>query len=144
MIHFFVLLPKASKLGMNFKIMKFAWQLPCEQRFFPCMAFSVYEVIRVACLSRSWFLTGSKQTNYARDNPREWLRKRQKPCKGKTPARRVSVSRSNCLSFRKIFASRDWKAGEKNGACHIKIGLLASCCSYMCTLPLPRNGKLIK
>ena len=68
MIHFFVLLPKASRLGMNFNIMKFAYQLPCEKRFFPCMDF---RVIRVACLSRSWFLTGSKQTNYARDNSRE-------------------------------------------------------------------------
>ena len=34
--------------------------VPCEQRFFSCMALSVYEVIRVACLScclsRSWFV----------------------------------------------------------------------------------------
>ena len=29
--------------------------IPYEQRFLSCMAFSVYEVIRVACLSRSWF-----------------------------------------------------------------------------------------
>ena len=29
---------------------------PCEQRFLYCMAFIVYEVIRVACLSRSWFV----------------------------------------------------------------------------------------
>ena len=28
--------------------------LPCEQRFLFCMALIVYEVIRVACLSRSW------------------------------------------------------------------------------------------
>ena len=36
----------------------------------PCMAFSVYEVIRVACLSHC------KQTNHAIDRPRERLRKR--------------------------------------------------------------------
>ena len=30
--------------------------LPCEQRFLSCMAFSVYEVICVACVSRSWFV----------------------------------------------------------------------------------------
>ena len=34
--------------------------VPCEQRFLSCMAFSVYKVI-----------TGRKQTNYARDKPRE-------------------------------------------------------------------------
>ena len=52
--------------------------LPCEKRFFSCMAFSVYEVIRVACLSRGWFvynaclfLTASNQTNYATGKPRE-------------------------------------------------------------------------
>ena len=31
------------------------------------MAFSVYEVVRAACLSRSWFVTGRKQTSYATD-----------------------------------------------------------------------------
>ena len=30
--------------------------LPCEQRFLSCMAFSVYEVNGVACMSRSWFV----------------------------------------------------------------------------------------
>ena len=46
------------------------------------MAFSVYEVVRLACLSSSWFvyvrngllqrfLTGHEQTNYATDKPRE-------------------------------------------------------------------------
>ena len=43
----------------------------CEQRFFSCMAFSVYEVIPVSCLSRSWFLKGRKQTNYATDKTPE-------------------------------------------------------------------------
>ena len=27
------------------------------QRFLSCMAFSVYEVVRVACLSRSWLVS---------------------------------------------------------------------------------------
>ena len=30
--------------------------LPCEHRFLSCMAFSAYEVIRVACLSRICFV----------------------------------------------------------------------------------------
>ena len=30
--------------------------LPCEQRFLSFMAFSVYVVICVACVSRSWFV----------------------------------------------------------------------------------------
>ena len=30
-----------------------------EQRFLSCMAFSVYKVVRVACLSRSWFVYAS-------------------------------------------------------------------------------------
>ena len=32
--------------------------VPCEQRFLSYMAFIVYEVVRVACLSRSWFVAG--------------------------------------------------------------------------------------
>ena len=48
------------------------------------MPFSVYEVVRLSCLSHSWFvyapretfLTARKQTNYATDKPRERLRKR--------------------------------------------------------------------
>ena len=33
------------------------WEiLPCKQRFLSCMAFSVYEVVWVACLSCSWFI----------------------------------------------------------------------------------------
>ena len=54
--------------------------LPYEQRFLCFMALRVYEVVRVACLSCSWFVyppreTGSKQTKYATDKPRERLRK---------------------------------------------------------------------
>ena len=37
--------------------------LPCEQRFLYCMAFSVYEVICVACVSRSWFVLIRPVTN---------------------------------------------------------------------------------
>ena len=44
------------------------------------MAFRVYEVVRVACLSHIWFvyvplLAGCKQINYTTDKPRERLRK---------------------------------------------------------------------
>ena len=37
-------------------------RVPCEQRFLFCMVFSVYKVIRVACLSRSWFVLVNKLT----------------------------------------------------------------------------------
>ena len=40
-------------LNVSFKIELAA---PCEQRFLSCMAFSVYEVVGVACQSRSWFV----------------------------------------------------------------------------------------
>ena len=52
--------------------------LPCEQMLLSCMAFSIDEVIRVACLLRTVvgfclqkFLTGSKQTKYTTDKPRK-------------------------------------------------------------------------
>ena len=33
------------------------WSLPCEQSFLSCMPFNcVYEVVRVTCQSRSWFV----------------------------------------------------------------------------------------
>ena len=33
------------------------WNLPCEQSFLSCMPFNcVYEVVRVTCQSRSWFV----------------------------------------------------------------------------------------
>ena len=31
-------------------------RLSCEQRFLSCIAFSLHEVVRVTCLSRSWFI----------------------------------------------------------------------------------------
>ena len=36
--------------------------IPCEQSFFSCIAFSVYEVVRVACLSCSWLDGQVKRT----------------------------------------------------------------------------------
>ena len=30
--------------------------LPCQQSFLSCIAFSVHEVFRIACQSRSWFV----------------------------------------------------------------------------------------
>ena len=44
--------------------------IPCEQRFLSCIAFSVYKVVRVACLSCSWFVyaPGRKQTTTTRQN----------------------------------------------------------------------------
>ena len=49
------------------------FSVPCERRFLSCMAFSVYEVIRVACQSRSWFVYSPRTgTNQLRD----WRAKR--------------------------------------------------------------------
>ena len=36
--------------------------LPCEQRFLSCIAFSVYKIVRVVCLSRSWFAITNQRT----------------------------------------------------------------------------------
>ena len=47
----FLVKGQSSCLDLDFQI------VPWEQRFLSCMAFSVYEVVRVACLSRSWFVT---------------------------------------------------------------------------------------
>ena len=41
----------------------FSRRVPCEQRFLFCMAFSVYEVVRVACLLRSWFVYSLWETS---------------------------------------------------------------------------------
>ena len=46
--------------------MKTSKTLLCEQKFLSRMAFSVYEVVRVACQSHSWQATT--------DKPRERLR----------------------------------------------------------------------
>ena len=40
-----------------------------------------------------------KKANFETDKPREWLRKRQKPCKRETYARRVSLSLLGWRSF---------------------------------------------
>ena len=44
--------------------------IPCVQRFLSCIAFSVYKVVRVPCLSCSWFVyaPGRKQTTTTRQN----------------------------------------------------------------------------
>ena len=60
----FVSAAPSSPLRLNLRsdFHQACWQrcrfisLPCEKRFFSCMAFSVDEVIRVACLSRGWFV----------------------------------------------------------------------------------------
>ena len=47
-----------------------------RKRFLSWMAFSIYEVVRVACLSRGWLHGANKQTTRRADKPRERLRKR--------------------------------------------------------------------
>ena len=66
-------------------VFDFSWNdLPCEQRFLSCMALSVYKVIRLACLSRGWFVysSGVKRktsasrlgmTVISRRNWKQWL-----------------------------------------------------------------------
>ena len=105
-----------NRYALNYmkKCQKSNFKIPCKQRFFSCMAFSIYQVVRVACQSRSWFKKQSrrcqsrswfkKQTNYASDKQRERLRKCQKPCKRKTPARRVTLRwKSNLVLFSLFF-----------------------------------------
>ena len=65
--------------------------IPCEKSFLFCMAFSVHEVVHVACLSHSRFVYGYKkpttrQTSHANDFVNA---KRKTPWKRKTSARRV-------------------------------------------------------
>ena len=43
--------------------------IPCEQRLLSCMAFSVYEVTREACLSRSWLMTLKTLKVMQKDKP---------------------------------------------------------------------------
>ena len=81
MIHFFVLLPKASRLGMNFKIMKFTCQLPCEQRFFPCMDFKSFAwlVCRVVGFSQGVNKPTTRETTHANDFVNAKSHAREKP-----------------------------------------------------------------
>ena len=86
-------------LGLQGKasIIFISWKL--NLRFLSCLAFSIYEVVRVACLSCTWFahapfLLGcikQSYTNYATNKPCKRLRKCQ-PCKRKTSACRVDFS----------------------------------------------------
>ena len=39
----------------------FNFMLSCEQRFLSCMAFTVFKVVRVACLSSSWFVYAPRE-----------------------------------------------------------------------------------
>ena len=70
-------------------VFDFSWNdLACGQRFLSCMALSVYEVIRMACLSHSWFVysQGVKRetsasrvgmTVISRRNWQQWLHVRK-------------------------------------------------------------------
>ena len=56
----------------------------CEQRFLSGMAFSVYEVVPVACQSRIWFCLSptsatTRQTSYANDLVNAKSLAREKP-----------------------------------------------------------------
>ena len=62
-------------LSFNNSALKiFSIYVPREQRFLFYMVFSIYEVVCVSCLSRSW------QTKYATNKRRERLPKCLKPC----------------------------------------------------------------
>lgn len=39
----------------------FNFMLSCERRFLYCMAFTVFKVVRVACLSSSWFVYAPRE-----------------------------------------------------------------------------------
>ena len=70
-------------------VFDFSWNdLACGQRFLSCMALNVYEVIRMACLSHSWFVysQGVKRetsasrvgmTVISRRNWKQWLHVRK-------------------------------------------------------------------
>ena len=70
-------------------VFDFSWNdLACGQRFLSCMALSVYQVIRMACLSHSWFVysQGVKRETSAsrvgmtvilRRNWKQWLHVRK-------------------------------------------------------------------
>ena len=83
--------------GLTFSFFCFwVWYVlyvPYEYSFLSRIAFKVYEVVRVACQSHSWFVLHPpgliKETDYAADKRLERLRKRYKPCKRETSTRRV-------------------------------------------------------
>ena len=86
--------------------------LKLNQKFLSCMAFIVYEVIRVACLSRGWFAYATfplghlKQTNYVTDKPCKQLGRRQ-PYKRKPSA--CWVDFSSLVGKRKVGKSCMYK-----------------------------------
>ena len=51
--------------------------IPSEQRFLFCMAFRVYEVIRVACLLRSWFRRHANDVVNTKSHARETFASRE-------------------------------------------------------------------
>ena len=75
----------------NFHENRFGYSL--SKGFFSCMAFSIKEVVCIACQSHSWFvlctLMGHKQANHMKDKPLEQRCKRKKPCKRETSPHRV-------------------------------------------------------
>ena len=54
-----------SAFRCNTKLISCLRALPCKQRFHSCKAFSVYDVARVASLSRSWFVYTPWETSAA-------------------------------------------------------------------------------
>ena len=54
---FFSINSTAGKFFFKIIIIIIIIIIPCEQRLLSCMAFSVYEVTREACLWRSWLMT---------------------------------------------------------------------------------------
>ena len=88
------------------------YALPFEQRFFSCMAFSVYEVVRVAYQSRSWFVLYAPviQTNNGTDKRCKRLRKRWMPCMRETSVCRVitpTFDKERELESNKIIVAKD-------------------------------------
>ena len=54
---FFLINSTAGKFFLKIIIIIIIIIIPCEQRLLSCIAFSVYEVTREACLWRSWLMT---------------------------------------------------------------------------------------
>ena len=63
----------------------------CLTKSFAWLDCRVWLLRLVRNVQRLAFLTGRKQTNYATNKPRERLRKRKKPSKRETSARRVNA-----------------------------------------------------
>ena len=58
------MLPLLRNFRRSFQVnseMFFFLLLTCEQRFLPCMDFSIHVVVRVACQSHSWFVCAATE-----------------------------------------------------------------------------------